>query len=116
MKAKNKQDQQKCQTIMWNCDIMQHIVLDQAIKHSDVGLMEDMLLQLLFQFMGGRNSNYATEVVELFKAYTENGLQKSSMCRLLDYSCNTHFQTTETLYAINAGLSTQLASPICFAL
>jgi hypothetical protein len=59
MKAKNEQDQQKRQTIMWNCDVLQYIVLDQAIKHGDAGQMENMLPQLLFQFMGGRNSNYA---------------------------------------------------------
>ena len=52
---------------MWNHDILQYIVLDQAIKHGDVGLMEDMLPQLLFWFMGGRNSNYATEVLELLQ-------------------------------------------------
>ena len=66
-KVKNKQDQQKHQTIMWNCDVLQNIVLDQAIKHGDVGLMENMLLQLLFWFMRGRNTNYATEVLELLQ-------------------------------------------------
>lgn len=66
-KPENQQDQVKCQTIMWNRDILQYIVLDQAIKHGDVGLMEDSLPHLLFRFIGGKNSNYATEVLELLQ-------------------------------------------------
>lgn len=44
----DKQDEVKCQTILWNCDVLHYIVLDQAIKQGDVGLMEDMLPTLLF--------------------------------------------------------------------
>jgi len=47
-KPQEKHDQQKCQVIQWNCDILQYIVFDQAIHHSDVGLMEDMLPHLFF--------------------------------------------------------------------
>lgn len=70
MKArpKDKRDPIKQQTIMWNRDILQYIVLDHAIKHGDVGLMEDMLPHLLFRFLGGRNSNYAQEVLELLQS------------------------------------------------
>ena len=67
-RPENQQDQVKHQTIMWNCDILQYIVLDQAIKHGDVSLMEDLLPHLLFRFIGGKNSNYATKVLELLQA------------------------------------------------
>jgi hypothetical protein len=53
---------------MWNRDILQYIVLDHAIKYGDVGVMEDLLPHLLFRFIGGKNSNYATEVLELLQA------------------------------------------------
>ena len=59
-----KHDQQKHQVIQWNRDVLQYIVLDQAIHHGDVGLMEDMLPHLFFRFVGGRNSKYATETLE----------------------------------------------------
>lgn len=62
-----KRDQQKRQVIQWNRDILQYIVLDQAIRHGDVGLMEDMLPHLLFRFIGGRNNKYAVEVLELLQ-------------------------------------------------
>ena len=44
----DKQDEVKRQTILWNRDVLHYIVLDQAIKQGDVGLMEDMLPTLLF--------------------------------------------------------------------
>ncbi len=53
---------------MWHHDILQYIVLDGAIKHSDIRIMEDMLPQLLFHFQGGGNSKYAMEVLELLQA------------------------------------------------
>ncbi|KIM73719.1 hypothetical protein PILCRDRAFT_92920 [Piloderma croceum F 1598] len=62
-----KHDQQKRQVIQWNRDVLQYIVLDQAIRHGDVGLMEDMLPHLLFRFIGGRNTKYATECLELLQ-------------------------------------------------
>ena len=48
-------------------DILQYIVLDKAIKYGDVGLMEACLPQLLLRFIGGKNSNYANEVLELLQ-------------------------------------------------
>ena len=62
-----KGDQQKRQIIQWNRDVLQYIVLDQAISHGDVGLMEDMLPHLLFQFIGGCNSKYSIEILELLQ-------------------------------------------------
>ena len=53
---------------MWNCNMLQYIVLDQAIQNGDVGLMEDMLPHLLFWFLGGGNGKYAGKVLELLQA------------------------------------------------
>ncbi|TFK27907.1 hypothetical protein FA15DRAFT_753910 [Coprinopsis marcescibilis] len=54
-------DQQRRQVTMWNWDALQYIVLDQAIKTGDVGLMEAMLPSLLFQFLGGGNGKSLEE-------------------------------------------------------
>ena len=67
-KPENQRDEVKWQTIMWNRDVLQYIVLHQATKHGDVGLMEDSLPHLLLRFIGGKNSNYATEVLELLQS------------------------------------------------
>lgn len=42
-------------------------MLDKAVKYGDVGLMEACLPQLLLRFIGGKNSNYAIEVLELLQ-------------------------------------------------
>ncbi|KAG6819455.1 hypothetical protein H0H93_011665 [Arthromyces matolae] len=60
-------DAQKRQLIMWNRDVLHYIVLAGAIRHGDVGLMEDFLPTLFFRFVGGGNSNYSTEVLELLQ-------------------------------------------------
>lgn len=62
-----KRDEQKRRVVQWNRDILQYIVLDFAIRHRDVGLMEDMLPHLLFRFIGGGNSKYANEILELLQ-------------------------------------------------
>ncbi|KAK0451960.1 uncharacterized protein EV420DRAFT_1621740 [Desarmillaria tabescens] len=49
-------------------DMLQYLLLDDAIKHGDVGMMEDFLPQLLFCFQDGGNSKYMTEVLELLQA------------------------------------------------
>ena len=53
--------------MQWNRDALQYIVLDHTIHHGDVGLMEDMLPHLLFRFIGGQNSKYANEILELLQ-------------------------------------------------
>lgn len=63
-----QQDQIFLCTVMWNRDVLQYIVLDQAVKHGDIGLMEEFLPHLLFQFLGGNNSKYANEILELLQA------------------------------------------------
>ncbi|KAF8154046.1 hypothetical protein B0H34DRAFT_784086 [Crassisporium funariophilum] len=60
-------DEQKRQVIMWNRDVLQYIVLDQAIRTGDVGLMEDFLPTLFLRFVGGGNGNYSNEVLELLQ-------------------------------------------------
>ncbi|PPR00408.1 hypothetical protein CVT26_009693 [Gymnopilus dilepis] len=66
-KREEQRDQQLQQVIMWNRDILQYIVLDQAIRHGDVGLVEASLPHLLFRFVGGSNPKYANEVLELLQ-------------------------------------------------
>lgn len=63
----NQRDEVRYQTIMFNRDALQYVVLDHAIKHGNVGLMEDMLPHLLFRFAGGKNSKYTIEVLELLQ-------------------------------------------------
>ena len=60
-----KKDEQKRLLMQWNRDVLQYLVLDHAIHHGDVGLMEDMLPHLLFRFIRGQNSKYANEILEL---------------------------------------------------
>ncbi|KAF7312766.1 hypothetical protein MIND_00291700 [Mycena indigotica] len=55
------------QTIMYNRDALQYIVLDEAIKNGDVGMMEALLPTLLFRFIGGGNKKYQVEVLELLQ-------------------------------------------------
>jgi len=64
---KDEQDEVKHQTILWTRDVLHYIILDNAIKHGNVGVMEDMLPTLLFRFTGGHNSKYAIEVLELLQ-------------------------------------------------
>ena len=61
--------------MQWNHDVLQYLVLDHAIHHGDVGLMEDMLPHLLFRFIGGQNPKYANETLNCFRDSITNGLQ-----------------------------------------
>jgi hypothetical protein len=66
-RPKEQQDDEMRQIIMWNRDILQYVILGQAIQSGDIGLMEDMLVTLLFRFSGGGNGKYAVEVLELLQ-------------------------------------------------
>ncbi|KAK0479278.1 hypothetical protein IW261DRAFT_1626799, partial [Armillaria novae-zelandiae] len=77
-----QKDECKRQTIMWNRDVLQYITLDDAIKHGDVGIMEAMLPQLLFRFVGGGNSNYTVEVLELLQ-----GLNREWPVEVREFVC-----------------------------
>lgn len=68
MKPVNQHDEVNRQTVMWNMDVLQYIVVYRAIKHGQVGLMEDILPHLLFRFVGNKNSKYSIEVLELLQS------------------------------------------------
>jgi hypothetical protein len=52
---------------MWNTDVLPYLELRDAIKHGDVGRMEDLLPTLLFRFSGGGNPKYTIEILELLQ-------------------------------------------------
>ena len=54
-------------SIMWNADILPYLELTAAIKHGDVGRMEDLLPTVLFRFAGGGNFKYTVEMLELIQ-------------------------------------------------
>ena len=47
--------------------MLNYLELDDAMKVSDVGRMQDILPRLLFRFAGGKNKNYTIEVLELLQ-------------------------------------------------
>ncbi|KAJ6481356.1 hypothetical protein DFH09DRAFT_1107681 [Mycena vulgaris] len=67
LRAKNRKDELKEQSVMFLRDVLLYILLRAAIKRGDVGLMEDMIPQLLYRFVGGRNSKYSIEMLELLQ-------------------------------------------------
>jgi hypothetical protein len=67
-RARNQKDELKEQSIMFLRDVLPYIMLRSAIERGDVGLMEDMIPQMLFGFIGRRNSKYAIEMLELLQA------------------------------------------------
>jgi hypothetical protein len=48
-------------------DVIPFILLRSAVRNGDIGIMEDMIPLLLYRFVGGRNSNYAIEMLELLQ-------------------------------------------------
>lgn len=65
--AKDKQDPLLCQWIMWNKDVLPYLDLRAAIRKGDVGRMENLLPTLLFRFVGGGNTNYSAEILNLLQ-------------------------------------------------
>ncbi|KAK7016092.1 hypothetical protein R3P38DRAFT_3321536 [Favolaschia claudopus] len=59
----------KSQSIMFLRDVVPFILLRAAVRHGDVGFMEDMIPLLLYRFVGGKNSLYAIEMLELLQAF-----------------------------------------------
>lgn len=45
-------------------DLLYYFTYKRAIRMGDIGLIEAMLPYLLYRFIGGRNSHYATEILE----------------------------------------------------
>jgi hypothetical protein len=66
-KPTNERDDVLTQSVQWNKDILDYLILDEAMKIGDVGCMKDLLPRLLFRFAGGPNSNYAIEILELMQ-------------------------------------------------
>ncbi len=67
MHPRQKQDDVLTQAIQFNRDILNFLDFDDAMKTGDVGRMRDMLPRLLFRFVGGGNSNYVTECLEIMQ-------------------------------------------------
>lgn len=66
-KPGNEQDDVLSQAILWNKDILDYLALNDAISSGDVAIIQDLLPRLLFRFVGGTNSKYALEVLELIQ-------------------------------------------------
>ncbi|KAJ7278639.1 hypothetical protein C8J57DRAFT_1502482 [Mycena rebaudengoi] len=76
-------DEVKYQSVMFTCDVLQYVALRARIKYGDIGVMEDMLPDLLFRFAGGKNSNYTGEVLEMLQ-----GLNKEWPSEICDFIRN----------------------------
>lgn len=66
-KPTEMRDEHKCQLILWNLDVLPYIVLRRAIRTGNVGIMEDLIPHLVARFIGGGNSKYAIECLELLQ-------------------------------------------------
>jgi hypothetical protein len=65
LQPEDEQDHIFRQSVLWNCDVLHYVDLNEAIRNGDVGIMEQTLPYLLFQFAGGKNSKYTIEILEL---------------------------------------------------
>ena len=66
-KPHNEHDDVLSQAILWNKDILDYLTLNSAISSGDIGIIQDILPRLLFRFVGGINSKYALEVLDLIQ-------------------------------------------------
>jgi hypothetical protein len=66
-KPDNERDDVLSQATLWNKDILDYLMLNDAISSGDIGTIRDILPRLLFRFVGGTNSKYALEVLELIQ-------------------------------------------------
>lgn len=66
-KPTEMRDEHKRQLILWNLDVLPYIVLRRAIRTGNVGIMEDLIPHLVARFIGGGNSKYAIECLELLQ-------------------------------------------------
>jgi hypothetical protein len=62
-----KGDDVLTQAVLWNKDVIDFLLFDDAIKTGDIGTIQDILPRLLLRFIGGGNSKYAIEVLELIQ-------------------------------------------------
>ena len=66
-KPGDERDDVLSQAILWNKDILDYLAFNDAISLGDVATIQDLLPRLLFRFVGGTNSKYALEVLELIQ-------------------------------------------------
>ncbi|KAF8237484.1 hypothetical protein L208DRAFT_1421552 [Tricholoma matsutake] len=64
---KLRKDKLLYQSTQMACDLLDYVNFDVAIKTGDVGYLQDLLPHLLFWFIGGKNKNYAIEILELLQ-------------------------------------------------
>ncbi|KAJ7670870.1 hypothetical protein DFH06DRAFT_1370098 [Mycena polygramma] len=67
LRQKTRKDEIKEQSVMFLRDVLPYVMFRAAIKQGDVGLIEDMIPQLLLRFIGGKNSKYSIEMLELLQ-------------------------------------------------
>ena len=63
-----KHDEHEHQFVMFNCNVLQYIMLGEAISMGKVGIMEDFLPHLVFRFVGSNNNKYANKCLEMLQA------------------------------------------------
>ena len=66
-KPHDEHDDVLSQAILWNKDILDYLILNDAISSGNIGIIQDILPRLLFRYVGGTNSKYALEVLELIQ-------------------------------------------------
>jgi hypothetical protein len=64
---KSRKDELLYQSTQMVRDLLDYANFDAAIKMGDVGYLQDVLPHLLFWFIGGKNKNYAIEILELLQ-------------------------------------------------
>ena len=63
-----KDDTLFTQAILFNRDYLDYLDVHMSIKSGDVGALEDQLPRLFLRFLGGKNTNYQSEVLGLMHA------------------------------------------------
>jgi hypothetical protein len=64
---KSRKDELLYQSMQMARDLLDYVNFDTAIKTGDIGYLQDVLPRLLFRFIGGKNKNYAMEILELLQ-------------------------------------------------
>ena len=64
--------QERCDDLLYQSiqmarDLLDYMLLDQAISSGDIRLLEDLVPRLLFRYIGGGSSNYTIEILELLQ-------------------------------------------------
>ncbi|KAJ6494521.1 hypothetical protein C8R45DRAFT_1135396 [Mycena sanguinolenta] len=68
LRRRSVTDDIKLQSMMFLRNVIPFILLRAAVRSGDIGFMEDMIPLLLYRFVGGKNSNYAIEMLELLQS------------------------------------------------